>query len=190
MSAWARAPRGQSQPSRLAERRNAFPPIHEFHFMLSPFELTWSPSHFASHRSLTLFSLFLLVCVRLCAHHARLCLLTLTCSQNEQKKPCAPFSRLMRTAHPSQSQIFVMDTIFGRSLKNLKRQLSVSKPNPPFNSLTMKNFLLSLSLCFADVVGVRLYAGQPEALVFLLLAFLAFPLFLLSAVNLHNTKSH
>ncbi len=50
----------------------------------------------------------------------------------------------------------------------------------------MKNFLASLALCFADIVGVRVYAGQPEALVFLSLMLLALPLFLLSAVNLNN----
>jgi hypothetical protein len=55
-----------------------------------------------------------------------------------------------------------------------------------FNPLPMKNFLASLALCFADIVGVRVYAGQPEALVFLSLMLLALPLFLLSAVNLNN----
>lgn len=51
----------------------------------------------------------------------------------------------------------------------------------------MKNFLISLSLCFADIIGVRLYAGQSEALIFLALMLLAIPLFLLSAVNLNST---
>ena len=60
------------------------------------------------------------------------------------------------------------------------------KPKPLSNLLKMKNFLISLSLCFADIVGVRVYAGQLEALVFLALMLLAIPLFLLSAVNLNN----
>ena len=52
----------------------------------------------------------------------------------------------------------------------------------------MKNFLISLSLCFADIAGARVYAGQPEALVFLTLMLLSAPLFVASSVNLNNSK--
>jgi hypothetical protein len=71
---------------------------------------------------------------------------------------------------------------------NLPKQSPALKLKLHSNPFHMKNFLLSLSLCLADIVGVRLHAGQPEALVFLALMLVSAPLFFLSAVNLNSTK--
>lgn len=134
----------QSRLSRLAERRNAFPSIHEFHFMLSRL-----------HARLGAFALRFALAFSV-----------------------SPFSLL--------SPFASLPCVFFRFFACLCALVCASCP--PMFTHPLYSFLLSLSLCFADIVGVRVYAGQPEALVFLLLALLAFPLFFLSVVNLNKAK--